>query len=414
MATAVPITKTARIASLDQFRGYTVAAMILVNYIGGFQAIDAVLGPVEGVFEHHNTYFSYADSVMPAFHFAVGFALRLTLLRRLATAGRGRAYFHVVRRCLGLILLSTVLELASGGHIPTWQAVQKTDWREWGADFFKCGFWETLAIIGVTSIWVLPVIGRSASTRLLFIAGSLALHLVLSYLFYFDFLWATPNWLDQWWGAAGTKGLDGGPLGFLMWGVCQLIGSLAYDGIVNTRPWSAVGRLLGWSIVLMAVGYAASCLTGLYDVRQSTAQDEIATSPVWPAQLEVAGQDRKEMLAEPPFVAPPNKRLLNYWMMCKRATTLSFILFSSGFCLAIYAMFVVVSDIGGLEVGFFRTFGSNALAAYVIHEIVENAVRRFAPNDSPLPWALGSFAIFAGITYLFVCHLEKKGIYLRM
>ena len=47
-----------------------------VNFIGDFAAAHPV-------FKHHNTYFSYADTIMPAFHFAVGFALRLTLLKRL-------------------------------------------------------------------------------------------------------------------------------------------------------------------------------------------------------------------------------------------------------------------------------------------------------------------------------------------
>ena len=96
-----------RIVSLDQFRGYTVAGMVLVNFLGSFQCGAAV-------FKHHNTYFSYADSIMPSFHFAVGFALRLVLLKRIAAVGAGRAYGSVVRRCFGLILLSTILELASG------------------------------------------------------------------------------------------------------------------------------------------------------------------------------------------------------------------------------------------------------------------------------------------------------------
>jgi hypothetical protein len=425
MASATPAPKSPRIASLDQFRGYTVAGMILVNYIGGFHAIDAALkqaglGAVEGIFEHHNTYFSYADSIMPAFHFAVGFALRLTLLRRLATAGKGGAYIHVIRRCLGLMLLSTVLELADGQRFKNWQDLQYGNLVEWLADFFKCGFWETLALIGVTSVWVLPVITKRTSIRILFIIGSLALHVLVSYLFYFDFMWAKPNGLDAWWGAVETKGLDGGPLGFLMWGVSQLVGSLAYDVVAFSRPWPAVFRLLGWSIVLMAVGYGASCLTTLYDVHDSAIAEQskfpIAESPVWPPLEGVAGRDWKSMLAEPPFVLPPppEKRLLNYWMMCKRATSLSFILFSSGFSLAIYALLVAFSDIGGMQIGFFRTFGSNALAAYVIHGVVEHAVRYFAPHDSPLWWAVGSFAIFAGITYLFVRHLEKSGIYLRM
>jgi peptidoglycan/LPS O-acetylase OafA/YrhL len=62
----------------------------------------------------------------------------------------------------------------------------------------------------------------------------------------------------------------------------------------------------------------------------------------------------------------------------------------------------------------FRTFGQNALAAYVIHEFVGNALGSFAPPDSPLWWVAATFAVYFGITYVFVRHLEKNGIYLRM
>src|SRR5216684_6102870 len=192
-----------RIFSLDQLRGYTVAGMILVNYIGGF----AVTHPV---FEHHNTYFSYADTIMPAFHFAVGFALRLVLLKRIATLGKRRAYGSIVRRGLGLVLLSTILEFAtSGGHFKQWSALVETG--IWGAlaGPLKCEFWETLAIIGVTSLWVLPVIAGSVHRRLAFLVACASLHVLLAHLFYFHFLYARPNWLDQFWGASKVKGLDG-------------------------------------------------------------------------------------------------------------------------------------------------------------------------------------------------------------
>jgi len=76
MGNGTSVPSSSRIISLDQFRGYTVAGMMLVNFIGDFAAAHPV-------FKHHNTYFSYADTIMPAFHFAVGFALRLTLLKRL-------------------------------------------------------------------------------------------------------------------------------------------------------------------------------------------------------------------------------------------------------------------------------------------------------------------------------------------
>ena len=65
---------------MDQFRGYTVAGMVLVNFIGDF-------GVTHPVFKHHNTYFSYADTILPSFLFAAGFSYRLIVARRL---GPGR------------------------------------------------------------------------------------------------------------------------------------------------------------------------------------------------------------------------------------------------------------------------------------------------------------------------------------
>jgi len=100
--------------------------------------------------------------------------------------------------------------------------------------------------------------------------------------------------------------------------------------------------------------------------------------------------------------------------MDKRVVTLPFNLFSTGFSLAVYAFFVLVSDLGHWQLGFFRTLGQNALAAYILHEIVNGAVHAFAPHDSPLWWVLLTFAVYVGITYLFVRHLEKHGIYIRM
>ena len=127
-------------------------------------------------------------------------------------------------------------------------------------------------------------------------------------------------------------------------------------------------------------------------------------------------EDRSRLLPEPPFVqpSPDEQRQLNYWLMNKRVVTLPFNLFSSGFALAVYALFFLLCDLGAWQVGFFRTLGQNALAAYILHEMVNGAVRFVAPGDSPLWWVGATFVAYFGITYLFVSHLEKKGIYLRM
>ena len=91
-----------RIDSLDQFRGYTMAGMFLVNYMGGTDTFPSIL-------KHHNNYCSYSDSIMPHFLFAVGFAFRLTFGRRVHDQGLGAAYSRMFRRFLGLMLVAMVV-----------------------------------------------------------------------------------------------------------------------------------------------------------------------------------------------------------------------------------------------------------------------------------------------------------------
>jgi predicted acyltransferase len=398
----------ARIVSMDQFRGYTVAGMILVNFIGNFTLIYPV-------FKHHNTYFSYADSIMPAFHFAVGFAFRLTFLRRMERLGLWPTYRHFILRNLGLVLLSLVLAPIDR-HFRPWEQMATAGFWDLIAGPLKCDFWGTLAIIGVTSIWVLPVIGARAGVRIAFLCTCATLHVLLSHLFYFNFMWAEPNWLDQYWGAAQVQGLDGGPLGCLVWAIPQLVGSLAYDVVASGQRWTAIARLARWSVVLMVLGYGISCLTTLYRPTDAGSGPEpwVAASPVRPPYTAFKSSDFRSLLAEPPFVPPPFDRPFNYWMMSKRMGSISFMLFATGFSLAVYSLFVWLCDVGSVRVGLFRTFGQNPLAAYIIHEMVGRAIGPFAPEDSPLWWIAITFAIYFGITYLFVRHLEKHGIFLRM
>src|SRR5438445_11778660 len=173
----------------------------------------------------------------------------------------------------------------------------------------------------------------------------------------------------------------------------QLVGSFAYDCLAKAQNWSAFARLMSASVMFMALGYGLSCLSTAYPRTQPPATGEndiqVAASPVVPAQS--PSMDGLPIQpAQAPFVQPPanEQRQLSYWLMDKRVVTLPFNLFSSGFSLAVYAFFVLFSDIGGWQVGFFRTLGQNALAAYVLDEIVNGAGRGFAPEDSPLWWVV--------------------------
>src|SRR5262249_23267804 len=102
----------ARLHSLDQFRGYTVLGMFVVNFLGSFRETPAWL-------KHHHTYCSYADTIMPQFLFAVGFAYRLTFLRRRARDGALRTYLHAIGRGLGLVLLGVIVYHLGKG-VKTW------------------------------------------------------------------------------------------------------------------------------------------------------------------------------------------------------------------------------------------------------------------------------------------------------
>src|SRR6185437_15248883 len=109
---------------------------------------------------------------------------------------------------------------------------------------------------------------------------------------------------------------------------------------------------------------------------------------------------------------PPERRPHNYWMMNKRIVSLPFVLFSTGFAAGLYGLFVLACDGAGGRVGVFRTFGQNALAAYVLHHMVEEQIHTVVPPDSPLWWCLSGLLIFLAITYSFVRYLEKQGVHI--
>ena len=62
--------------TLDQFRGYAVFGMILVNSLGGFDSVTES-------FKHHSDYMTYADTIAPLFIFVSGMGAVLSLRRRL-------------------------------------------------------------------------------------------------------------------------------------------------------------------------------------------------------------------------------------------------------------------------------------------------------------------------------------------
>ena len=101
-------------------------------------------------------------------------------------------------------------------------------------------------------------------------------------------------------------------------------------------------------------------------------------------------------------------------MMNKRVVSLPFVLFATGFASALYGLFVLACDRAGLRVGLFRTFGRNALAAYVWHHMVETQVLTLVPGDSPAWWCLAGLLVFFAITYTAIRFLEAQRIFIKL
>ncbi|MFN7923430.1 MAG: hypothetical protein U0Q16_25230 [Bryobacteraceae bacterium] len=361
-----------RIESMDQFRGYTMAGMFLVNFVGAFAAVHPLL-------KHHSTYNSYADTIMPHFFFAVGFTLRLTLLRNIARDGAAAAYRRAAARCLMLVLVGLVAYHLDGRY-KTFADLSALGWR----GFFATAFWrspfQALVHIGVTSLWILPLAAQSARARIAFAVGSGALHLALSYAFWYQLLWE-------------KRVIDGGPLGFLTWTIPMIAGTFAYDLVSrDDNPRRALAPLVRWGLGLALFGYALSCLNAVFNSMK-------------PGGL-------ADWLVEPPFFAP--SRPVDLWTMSQRAGSNSYLWFSAGFSLLVFAAFVWWCDIRGKRSSLLRVFGLNPLAGYLLHDLISDAVRPFAPADSPLYWVVLMFATYFGILWLFLWGLDRQKVYIRL
>ena len=425
-----------RLASLDQFRGYTVAGMFLVNFIGAFQAAPYL-------FKHHLVFCSYADTIMPQFFFAVGFAMRLSFGRRNAAEGLASAYRHAVLRSLGLMLIA-ILWYGGRPQLPDGIRFEWESFRSigvWGAIWkqLKVDWFQTLLHIAVTSVWILPVIRASARVRLAYLVASACLHMILNYWFYFD------------WHNNAPRGIDGGPLGFLTWSIPTLAGTLVCDWVgeyQSNRSTSrkVVTQMLVWSVIFCSVGWILSCGTRWYDVAEdAVSKDEtplpvLSSNPVFPPKesfqrwlTDLRAGRWNQVLAESPFVPPPHARDLitvdgrsaekdfssryrpwNYWMMSQQCGSISYLTFSAGVSIAVFLLFFLLADLWSIRIGVFRTLGVNALFGYFIHSIVDGTVKTFMPEDISTFAMWVGFACYFGLCWLVLRYLEQKKLFLKL
>jgi predicted acyltransferase len=402
-----------RLISLDQFRGYSVAAMFVVNFLG-HQAITHHL------LKHNNTHFSYADSIMPSFILACGFSYRMTFRKNQHKDPDARTWavhrkFAV--RGLQLMLLSLML-YGFNSQLGNWSDLTLAKVNRFLAELWKANLWEVLAIIGACQVLLVPCIGFGPGARWLLFLVLGALNVVLAWSFQYDFVYGQPNWMDSVFGSTGKRAWDGGFFGLLAWSQIMLAGTLAYDLTHGSKPAAGLIKILSCGTLLMLAGYGLSCLSTLYNTAGRSVEEieQMRTSPVLPNLDRARSRSWNSLCIEPPLVPPPppQERIPNYWAMDKRVVTESFVFFSAGCAMTLYGLFILACDAGGLGLGVFRTFGQNPLAAYIVHFLVVHSWMAVVPKDAPLSWTLSGLVCSFGITYAFVRFLENRGLFLRL
>ena len=131
------VAQTARIRSIDIFRGLTMLVMIFVNDVASVKGLPWWT-------YHMNPHISgmtYVDVVFPAFLFALGMSIPLAVRRRLAQGeSMPRLWGHILMRSVSLVVLGLVLANAS-----------KVDPS---ATLLPGRWWAALAVLGAILFWL--------------------------------------------------------------------------------------------------------------------------------------------------------------------------------------------------------------------------------------------------------------------
>ena len=100
--------------------------------------------------------------------------------------------------------------------------------------------------------------------------------------------------------------------------------------------------------------------------------------------------------------------------MSQRAGTVAYPTFAAGVSLLVYLLFYIACDMWGWQVPLFRTYGTNALAAYCLYMFTCRAVKYFIPGDTVwwYGWMMWVVAMF--LIWVVIRNLEKNNIYVRM
>jgi predicted acyltransferase len=207
-----------RIVSLDQFRGFAIFGMILVNYLGFFEKIPETM-------KHPHYGMTFANTIAPFFLIAVGMGFRMSIKNRIIKYGRKNSYLTALKRYLILIIIGIVL---------------------YGPDPV-CSMWDALVDIGFAGLLTLPFILSKKWIRIV---------LAFLYLVIYQCLFAFTGY-GEW---TMRYSIDGGPIGILSWASILFFGTVLMDNLEELPRSEFIKHSLTGGFLLMILGYILSLL----------------------------------------------------------------------------------------------------------------------------------------------------------
>ena len=227
----IPVSDDGRIKAIDQYRGFVIICMVIINFSSGVESFPARLkhAPDVGL--------NFADLGAPMFIFAIGLTFGFSFHRRAKRDGVSSAYGHFVRRYLAFLGMGAIV---SAGETSLGLNTRDVDWG-------------VLQAIGSAGLLTLTVILLPAVARLGIGLGLLALYQIL---------------FDRYWLVLVMNSPHGGLPGALSWGAMLILATVFGDLFHNedrrkALPWVALlfvaaGFVLGMVVPVSKIRVSAS------------------------------------------------------------------------------------------------------------------------------------------------------------
>jgi len=365
-----------RMLSVDVTRGVAIAGMILVNAAAYFHYVAPA--PVPAFLLHADWEgFRLADFVFPAFIYIVGAAIPLSLGQaKLSARAQGDLYRRIAWRSVKLFLLGVVLS-----NLYAWYSA---------VDLSEMRYFGVLQRIAIVYFAAAILFLRFSTRALAVIAGViLAAYTALLYA-------PLPT------GEAADLSVKG--LNIVAWVDRALLGEHAfYDGPSGYDPEGLLSTLPA----------IAQCLVGVLTGRWLARREKSASTAM---QFGSAGLALTVAGALLGALHPVVKDL---W-------TGSYVLLSTGVTMLVLAAAYRLNDVAG-RYGpvshFFRVFGANAIAVYVLHFaasfliVAAPFVALYSSIARVLPAALASLApvlLFVAMNWLVALWLWRRRIFIKI